>query len=183
MGRLALYACLLFYFNTSPDDFPLAKRPEKAADITQHHYVLSNEWKNSVWQTCHYPNMGNASDFLRQISFAEWTVRSTTHIWLVISNTSPICISAFFLQTSLHRATSGGVGKCGMPVFSGYTKFIFRRYLYSKPTIPNLPFTRTLQIETLSILAAIWSGVWDAFPVMLGLQSSRLRKAWRTYEK
>ena len=60
---------------------------------------------------------------------------------------------------------------------------IFGRYLYSKPTIPNLPLTRTLQIETLSILAAMWSGVWDPFPVMSGLQSSRLRKAWRMHEK
>lgn len=32
---------------------------------------------------------------------------------------------------------------------------IFGSYLYSKPTIPNLQLTRTLQIETLSILAAM----------------------------
>ena len=32
---------------------------------------------------------------------------------------------------------------------------IFGRYLYGKATIPNLPLTRTLQIETLSILAAM----------------------------
>ena len=122
MRRLALNACLHLFLNTSLDDFPLANRPQKAADITQRHHVLRNGWTNSVWQTCHYPNMGNASDLLRQISFAEWPVRSTTYIWLVTSNTSPICISAFFLQTSLLRATSGGVGKCGIPVFLGYTK-------------------------------------------------------------
>lgn len=176
-----MLACIFFEYL---DDFPLANRPEKAADITQRHHVLRNEWRNSIWRTCHCPNMGNASDLLRQISFAEWPVRSTTHIWLETSNTSPICMFAFFLQTSLQgnqwwRCEMWDT--CFLRLHEAFD--IFGTYLYSKPTIPNLPLTRTLQIETLSILAAMWSGVWDAFPVMSGLQSSRLRKAWRIHEK
>ena len=44
---------------------------------------LRNEGRNSILMTGHYPDLGNASDWLNQISHAAQPFRSTTQIWVV----------------------------------------------------------------------------------------------------
>ena len=39
--------------------------------------------RNSVVITCLYPDLGHASDWLRQVSLAAWPFRSSTQIWEV----------------------------------------------------------------------------------------------------
>ena len=70
---------------------------------------LRNERRNSISITCHYLNLGSASDWLKQISLAVRPIISTTHIWLVARH--QYGISAFGPQTSFHGETSGVDGK------------------------------------------------------------------------
>ena len=60
--------------------------------------------------TCHYPELDNASDWLKQISHAAQPIRSITQIWVVMRH--QYGISALVFQTSFHWETSGGVAKC-----------------------------------------------------------------------
>ena len=59
--------------------------------------------------TCHYPDLGIASDWLKKISYAARPVRSTTQIWVVTRHQNGI--SVLVSQTSFHGETSGGVAK------------------------------------------------------------------------
>ena len=43
---------------------------------------LRNECRNSILMTCHYPDLGSASDWLKQIYQAAWSIRSTTPMWV-----------------------------------------------------------------------------------------------------
>ena len=72
-------------------------------------WCLGNKRRNSISITCHYLNLGNASDWLKQISLAARPIISTTHIWLVTHH--QYGISAFGPQTSFHWETSGVDGK------------------------------------------------------------------------
>ena len=60
--------------------------------------------------TCHYPDLGSASDLLNQIFHAARPVRSTTWIWVVTRHQYgiPVLIS----QTSFGQETSGNIAKC-----------------------------------------------------------------------
>ena len=60
--------------------------------------------------TRHYPDLGNASDWLNQISHAARPIRSTTQIWVVTRH--QYGISALVSQTSFGGKTSGSVAKC-----------------------------------------------------------------------
>ena len=60
--------------------------------------------------TCHYPDLGSASDWLNQISHAARPIRSTTQIWVVTRH--QYGISALVSQTSFRGETTGGVAKC-----------------------------------------------------------------------
>ena len=70
---------------------------------------LRNERRNSISITCHYLNLGSASDWLKQISLAARPIISTTHIWLVARH--QYGISAFGPQTSFHGESGGVDGK------------------------------------------------------------------------
>ena len=69
--------------------------------------------QNDIWGTstempygcmmCHYPYLGGASKWLKEISLAAWTIRNTTQIWYRISLLAP--------QTSFCGKTSGGIMK------------------------------------------------------------------------
>ena len=59
--------------------------------------------------TRHYPDLGRASDWLKQISHAARPIRSSTQIWVVTRH--QYGISALVSQTSFRRETSGGVAK------------------------------------------------------------------------
>ena len=71
---------------------------------------LRNERRDSILMTCHYPDLGSASDWLKLISFAVPTIRSTTQIWLVTRH--QYRVSAVISQTSFRGETSGGDAKC-----------------------------------------------------------------------
>ena len=71
---------------------------------------LRNERRNSILMTCHYPDLGSASDWLNQISHAARPIRSTTQIWVVTRH--QYGISALVSQTSFGGETSGSVAKC-----------------------------------------------------------------------
>ena len=59
--------------------------------------------------TRHYPDLGRASDWLKQISHAARPIRSSTQIW--VETRHQYGISALVSQTSFRRETSGGVAK------------------------------------------------------------------------
>ena len=86
-------------FHDSSTGFPAKWRP-------------SNEHRNSILMTCYYPDLGGASDWLKQISIAAQPIRSTTLISVVIRNQYEIC--AFVSQTSFRGETSGEVAQCGL---------------------------------------------------------------------
>ena len=67
-------------------------------------------WETSAEMTRRYLDLGSASDWLKQISYAARPIRSTTQIWVVTRN--QYGISAFVSQTSFGRETSGSVTKC-----------------------------------------------------------------------
>ena len=60
--------------------------------------------------TRHYPDLGSASGWLKQISRAERPIRSTTKVWVVMRHLYEI--SVFVPQTSFRGETVGGVAKC-----------------------------------------------------------------------
>ena len=71
---------------------------------------LRNERRNSILMTRHYPDLGNASDWLCRLGNLLQPIRSTTQIWVV---TRPqYGISALVSQTSFCGETSGGIAKC-----------------------------------------------------------------------
>ena len=58
----------------------------------------------------HYPDLGSASDWLKQISHTAQPIRGTTKKWLVTCH--QYRISALVFQTSFHRETVGEITKC-----------------------------------------------------------------------
>ena len=60
--------------------------------------------------TCHYPDLGSASDWLNQISHAARPNRSTTQIWVVTCRQNGI--SALVSKTLYGGETIGRVAKC-----------------------------------------------------------------------
>ena len=77
--------------------FPAKWRPRK-------------ERRNSILMTGHHPELGGASDWLNQISYAVLSIRSTTQIWVVTCH--QYGISALISQKSFGGKTSGSVTKC-----------------------------------------------------------------------
>ena len=76
--------------------------------------------------TCHmkkhnflafFPDLGSASDWLKQISQAARPIRNTTQIWVVTRH--QYGISALVSQTSFGGKTSGGVAKCPQTNYLG----------------------------------------------------------------
>ena len=60
--------------------------------------------------TRHYPDLGSASDWLKQISHAVRPIRDTTQFWVVTRH--QYGISELVSQTFFHGKTSGGVVEC-----------------------------------------------------------------------
>ena len=60
--------------------------------------------------THHYPDLGSASDWLKEISHAARPIRIPTQIWVVTSH--QYGISALVIQTSFGGETSSSVAKC-----------------------------------------------------------------------
>ena len=60
--------------------------------------------------TCHYPDLGSASDWSCHVGNLIQPIRSTTQIWVVTRH--QYGISALVSQTSFRAETSGCVAKC-----------------------------------------------------------------------
>ena len=58
----------------------------------------------------HYPDLGNAFVWLKQISLAAQPIRSTTEILIVMCH--QYVISALVSYTSIHGQTGDGVAEC-----------------------------------------------------------------------
>ena len=50
---------------------------------------------NPILMTCHYPNVGTAFDWLKQISLAARQISSTTHIWVATRHHYRVCARCF----------------------------------------------------------------------------------------
>ena len=70
---------------------------------------LRNEGKNSLRMKCHHPDLDSASDWLKQISRAARSIKSTTQIFVVTRR--QYGIFARVSQTSFRGKTSGGLGR------------------------------------------------------------------------
>ena len=66
--------------------------------------------ENSILMMHHYPDLGSASDWLKQISHTAQPIRGTTQKWLVTCH--QYRISALVFQTSFRRETVGEIAKC-----------------------------------------------------------------------
>ena len=64
---------------------------------------LRKERRNSILMKRHYPDLGSASDWLKQMSHSARPIGSTRHHY---------GISALVSQTSVRQETSGGVAEC-----------------------------------------------------------------------
>ena len=71
---------------------------------------LRNERRNSILMTRPYPDLGSASDWLKQIFFAVWPIKSITQIWVVTRH--QYGISALVSQTSFRGKPASVVAKC-----------------------------------------------------------------------
>ena len=71
---------------------------------------LTNERRNSILMTHHYPDLTSACDWLNQISHATRPIKSTTQIRVVMHHQCGI--STLISQMSFGRETSGSVAKC-----------------------------------------------------------------------
>ena len=71
---------------------------------------LSNERRNSILMTRHYPDLGSASDWLKRAGTSLQPIRSTTKIWVVTRH--QYGISALVTQTSFCEGSSGDLAKC-----------------------------------------------------------------------
>ena len=71
---------------------------------------LRNERRNSILMTCHYPDLGSASDWSYRVGNLIQPIRSTTQIWVVTHH--QYGISTLVSQTSFGGETSGSVAKC-----------------------------------------------------------------------
>ena len=80
--------------------------------------------------TCHYPDLGSASDWLNQISHAARPIRSTTQIWVVTRH--QYGISALVSQTSFGGENSGSVAKCRL-----FSQAIVFKYSLEYVAIPR----------------------------------------------
>ena len=71
---------------------------------------LSNERRNSILMTRHYPDLGSASDWLKRAGTSFQPIRSTTKIWVVTRH--QYGISALVTQTSFCEGSRGDLAKC-----------------------------------------------------------------------
>ena len=58
----------------------------------------------------HFPDLGNAFVWLKQISLVAQPIRSTTEIWIVMCH--QYVISSLVSYISIHGQTSDGIAEC-----------------------------------------------------------------------
>ena len=98
---------------------------------------LRNERRNSILMTPHYPDLGSASDWLKQISHAARPIRSTTQIWIVTRH--QYGTSALVSQTPFGGKNVVGVAKCRL--FSQAMKWLdmqLKLLTFHNSNVPNI---------------------------------------------
>ena len=89
--------------------------------------------------TCHYPDLGSASDWLNQISDAAGPIRSTT-------------ISALVSQTSFGGEISGCVAKLSA-VFSGYNDVSCLKSVHGDLNFPEHTIALNIHSEAMMYIS------------------------------
>ena len=92
-------------------------------------WCLRKECRNSILMTCHYPDLGSASDWLNQISHVARTIRSTTQTWVV--KRYQYGISTLVSQTSFGRETIGSIATCRPFFQANYWFKIFPQLIFA----------------------------------------------------
>ena len=83
-------------------------------------WCLRNKLRNSIRMTFHYPDLGNASNWLNQISHTSRPIRSTTQIWEVMHH--QYGISALVPRASF----SGKPLVASSKAFHSYTIYLWK---------------------------------------------------------
>ena len=111
---------------------------------------LRNKCKNSMLVTCHYPDMGSASDWSCSVGNLIQPIRSTTQIWVLTRH--QYGISALVSQTSFGGETTGSVAKCRL--FSQASK----QHIWSLPWLQTeLDSTQRRQVAWLGSMLELSS--------------------------
>ena len=85
-GFTVIHKFCVFFFLIAHTDGSLKKPPL---------VLLQNDACESILMTRHYPDLGNAFVWLKQISLAERPIRSTTEIWIVMCHQYIISCACF----------------------------------------------------------------------------------------
>jgi len=127
---------------------------------------LRNKRRNPILMMPNYPDVGSASDCLKQMSLATWLIRSTTQIWVVTRHQCGI--SAVVYQMS---HVFGGINQCSAVVVK-YRLFsvVFAFSLYD--TCMHFPGC-TIRSRCLSYIA-IGVRSFEYESIQTGEQTSRV---------
>jgi len=117
---------------------------------------LSNERRNSILMTRHYPDLGSASYWLKRAGTSFQPIRSTTKIWVVTRH--QYGISALVTQTSLCEGSSGDLAKCRL-----FSQAITRSQAYQMPNFltrsnllcHNIYLTRVFRADLLGLFRVV----------------------------
>ena len=130
---------------------------------------LRNERRNSILMTRHYPDLGSASDWLKQISHpAPRPLRSTTRIWVVTGH--QYGISGLVSHSSILEETSGCAAKC-------------RLFSQAKKTEETKYQKITSRIKDRSPLMSFWQTEVDKQQLMEAVITWRRLRDVRTLDR
>ena len=119
--------------------------------------------------TCHYPDLGSASDCSSHGGNLFQPIRSTTQIWVMTCH--PYRISVLVSQMSFHGETSGGISKCWL--FSHVrnnedciflTSWVFPPKTVLKEYSPNLKISVTFYTLHSCVLQSHWIS-WSCWTI------------------
>ena len=131
--------------------------------------------QNSMLMMCHYPNLGNACDWLCRKGNLLQSIKSTTQIWVVVCHQYEI--SVVVAQMSFREETSDGVAKFGLfsqasffanvalqdkQVKNAYSRRTTCLTNYAAKILVTLQFLLQLDWRSLGHNHASWSCAWSA---------------------
>ena len=103
------------------DQYHLNLKLKPSLFFTRNDVCLRNDCRNSILMTRHYPDLGGAFDWLKQISLTTQPIRNTTQIWVMTRH--QYGISALVSQRSFGGESSGSVTKS--PKVSCFLNLLF----------------------------------------------------------
>ena len=131
--------------------------------------------QNSMLMMRHYPNLGNACDWLCRKGNLLQSIKSTTQIWVVVCHQYEI--SVVVAQMSFREETSDGVAKFGLfsqasffanvalqdkQVKNAYSRHTTCLTNYAAKILVTLQFLLQLDWRSLGHNHASWSCAWSA---------------------